>query len=93
MDLCLGEVSCRAPLLTSEMIVNRRLSLVMSLNGVKTRESSSNGRVIPTSNAHDVLIRCYLLRKPDPPVQVAVTDPSKKGKPASVQVLDYNLRR
>ncbi|KAF8317173.1 hypothetical protein DL93DRAFT_2077390 [Clavulina sp. PMI_390] len=36
---------------------------------------------------------CYLLRKPDPPVQVAVTDAAKKGKPASVQVLDYNLRR
>ena len=36
---------------------------------------------------------CYLIRKPDPPVQVAVTDPAKKGRPASVQVLDYNLRR
>ncbi|KAK7057434.1 hypothetical protein R3P38DRAFT_2840949 [Favolaschia claudopus] len=37
---------------------------------------------------------CYLLRKPDPPVLVAVTkEPPGRLKTTSVQILDYNLRR
>ncbi|KAF4593156.1 hypothetical protein EYR38_008868 [Pleurotus pulmonarius] len=37
---------------------------------------------------------CYLLRKPDPPVLVAVTkEPAGRLKTSSIQVLDYNLNR
>ncbi|TDL23806.1 hypothetical protein BD410DRAFT_151248 [Rickenella mellea] len=37
---------------------------------------------------------CYMLRKPDPPVLVAITkDPPGKIKPRTVQILDYNLNR
>ncbi|KAH7094037.1 hypothetical protein BKA62DRAFT_834410 [Auriculariales sp. MPI-PUGE-AT-0066] len=37
---------------------------------------------------------CYMLRKPDPPVQVAVTrEPSGRIKTSVVQILDYNLSR
>ncbi|CAE6417864.1 unnamed protein product [Rhizoctonia solani] len=36
---------------------------------------------------------CYILRKPDPPVLIAVTEPEKKNKKAIVQFLDYNLSR
>ncbi|KAJ7188528.1 hypothetical protein C8R46DRAFT_1054967 [Mycena filopes] len=37
---------------------------------------------------------CYLLRKPDPPVLVAVTkEPPGRLKTTSVQILDYNLNR
>lgn len=37
---------------------------------------------------------CYLLRKPDPPVQVAVTrEPAGRIKTSQVQLLDYNLNR
>ncbi|KAF8606033.1 hypothetical protein BDV93DRAFT_543190 [Ceratobasidium sp. AG-I] len=36
---------------------------------------------------------CFLLRKPDPPVLIAVTEPEKKNKKAIVQFLDYNLMR
>lgn len=34
-----------------------------------------------------------MLRKPDPPVMIAVTKAESKGKPASVQILDYNVKR
>ncbi|QRV88898.1 hypothetical protein RhiJN_16916 [Ceratobasidium sp. AG-Ba] len=36
---------------------------------------------------------CYLLRKPDPPVLIAVSESEKKNKKAIVQFLDYNLSR
>ncbi|KAJ3572362.1 hypothetical protein NP233_g3130 [Leucocoprinus birnbaumii] len=37
---------------------------------------------------------CFMLRKPDPPVLVAVTkEPSSKLKTSTVQILDYNLNR
>jgi hypothetical protein len=37
---------------------------------------------------------CYLIRKPDPPVLVAITkEPSGKLKSSSIQILDYNLNR
>jgi hypothetical protein len=37
---------------------------------------------------------CYLIRKPDPPVLVAITkEPPGKIKTSSVQLLDYNLNR
>jgi hypothetical protein len=37
---------------------------------------------------------CYMLRKPDPPVLVAVTKVTPgKFKTSSVQILDYNLNR
>ncbi|KAJ6558515.1 hypothetical protein DFH09DRAFT_532827 [Mycena vulgaris] len=37
---------------------------------------------------------CYMLRKPDPPVLVAVTkEPPGRLKTTSVQILDYNLNR
>ncbi|CAE6449339.1 unnamed protein product [Rhizoctonia solani] len=36
---------------------------------------------------------CYILRKPDPPVLIAVTEPEKKNKKGIVQFLDYNLSR
>ncbi|EJD48273.1 hypothetical protein AURDEDRAFT_101921 [Auricularia subglabra TFB-10046 SS5] len=37
---------------------------------------------------------CYMIRKPDPPVQVAVTkEPSGRIKTSVVQILDYNLHR
>jgi hypothetical protein len=36
---------------------------------------------------------CYMLRKPDPPVLVAVAEPEKKNKNGVVQILDYNLNR
>ncbi|KAJ4470107.1 hypothetical protein J3R30DRAFT_3538239 [Lentinula aciculospora] len=37
---------------------------------------------------------CYLIRKPDPPVLVAITkEPAGRLKSSSVQVLDYNLNR
>ncbi|KAJ7128932.1 hypothetical protein C8R43DRAFT_896801 [Mycena crocata] len=37
---------------------------------------------------------CYLLRKPDPPVLVAVTkEPPGRLKTTSIQILDYNLNR
>ncbi|TFK39976.1 hypothetical protein BDQ12DRAFT_681557 [Crucibulum laeve] len=37
---------------------------------------------------------CFMLRKPDPPVLVAVTrEPTGRLKTTSVQVLDYNLNR
>ncbi|KIJ65109.1 hypothetical protein HYDPIDRAFT_88706 [Hydnomerulius pinastri MD-312] len=37
---------------------------------------------------------CFIIRKPDPPVLVAVTkEPPGKIKTASVQLLDYNLNR
>lgn len=36
---------------------------------------------------------CFMLRKPDPPVLVAVTDPPGRVKAASVQLLHYNLDR
>ncbi|KAH7885823.1 hypothetical protein F5I97DRAFT_1158855 [Phlebopus sp. FC_14] len=37
---------------------------------------------------------CFIIRKPDPPVLVAVTkEPPGRIKTASVQVLDYNLNR
>ncbi|KAI0955322.1 hypothetical protein AcW1_006938 [Taiwanofungus camphoratus] len=37
---------------------------------------------------------CFILRKPDPAVLVAVTkEPAGRSKPASVQLLDYNLTR
>ncbi|KAG8827267.1 hypothetical protein FRB91_009764 [Serendipita sp. 411] len=37
---------------------------------------------------------CYLIRKPDPPVQVAVTrEPAGRIKTSQVQLLDYNLNR
>ncbi|KAJ6497837.1 hypothetical protein C8R45DRAFT_984411 [Mycena sanguinolenta] len=37
---------------------------------------------------------CYILRKPDPPVLVAVTkEPPGRLRTTSVQVLDYNLQR
>ncbi|KAJ3808342.1 hypothetical protein F5876DRAFT_90077 [Lentinula aff. lateritia] len=37
---------------------------------------------------------CYMIRKPDPPVLVAITkEPAGRLKSSSVQVLDYNLNR
>ncbi|KAL9713695.1 hypothetical protein Ac2012v2_003306 [Leucoagaricus gongylophorus] len=37
---------------------------------------------------------CFMLRKPDPPVLVAVTkEPSGKLRTSTVQILDYNLHR
>ncbi|KAF8478252.1 hypothetical protein JB92DRAFT_3048096 [Gautieria morchelliformis] len=37
---------------------------------------------------------CYMIRKPDPPVLVAVTkEPAGKIKTSTVQILDYNLNR
>lgn len=37
---------------------------------------------------------CFMIRKPDPPVLVAVTkEPPGRIKTASVQILDYNLNR
>ncbi|KAG9102517.1 hypothetical protein FRC06_001893 [Ceratobasidium sp. 370] len=36
---------------------------------------------------------CYLLRKPDPPVLVAVSESEQRNKKAIVQFLDYNLSR
>ncbi|KAJ7209600.1 hypothetical protein GGX14DRAFT_630940 [Mycena pura] len=37
---------------------------------------------------------CYMLRKPDPPVLVAVTkEPPGRLKTTSIQILDYNLNR
>ncbi|KAG1854833.1 hypothetical protein DFJ58DRAFT_660192 [Suillus subalutaceus] len=37
---------------------------------------------------------CFMIRKPDPPVMVAVTkEPPGRIKTASVQILDYNLNR
>ncbi|KAG8836081.1 hypothetical protein FRC17_010014 [Serendipita sp. 399] len=37
---------------------------------------------------------CYLIRKPDPPVQVAVTrEPAGRIRTSQVQLLDYNLNR
>ncbi|KAJ7874734.1 hypothetical protein B0H14DRAFT_2717323 [Mycena olivaceomarginata] len=37
---------------------------------------------------------CYMLRKPDPPVLVAVTkEPPGRLKTTSIQILDYNLQR
>lgn len=37
---------------------------------------------------------CFMIRKPDPPVLVAVTkEPPGKLKTAAVQILDYNLNR
>ncbi|CAE7124972.1 unnamed protein product [Rhizoctonia solani] len=36
---------------------------------------------------------CFILRKPDPPVLIAVTEPEKKNKKGIVQFLDYNLSR
>ncbi|EJD07364.1 uncharacterized protein FOMMEDRAFT_164351 [Fomitiporia mediterranea MF3/22] len=37
---------------------------------------------------------CFLIRKPDPPVLVAITkEPPGKIKTKSVQILDYNLQR
>ncbi|KAJ3745753.1 hypothetical protein DFH05DRAFT_1489287 [Lentinula detonsa] len=37
---------------------------------------------------------CYLIRKPDPPVLVAITkEPAGRLKSTSIQVLDYNLNR
>lgn len=37
---------------------------------------------------------CFILRKPDPPVLVAVTkEPPGRIKTTTVQLLDYNLNR
>jgi len=36
---------------------------------------------------------CYIQRKPDPPVLVAVTREDKKAKTTVVQLLDYNIHR
>jgi len=37
---------------------------------------------------------CYMIRKPDPPVIIAVTkEPTGRLKTTSVQILDYNLNR
>lgn len=37
---------------------------------------------------------CHLIRKPDPPVLVAITkEPAGKIKTQSVQFMDYNLHR
>jgi len=37
---------------------------------------------------------CYMIRKPDPPVLVAVTkEPAGRIKTSTVQLLDYNLNR
>lgn len=37
---------------------------------------------------------CYIIRKPDPAVLVAVTkEPSGRIRTSSVQILDYNLNR
>jgi hypothetical protein len=37
---------------------------------------------------------CFIIRKPDPAVLVAVTkEPSGRIKTSSVQILDYNLNR
>jgi hypothetical protein len=37
---------------------------------------------------------CFIIRKPDPPVLVAVTkEPPGRMKTQSVQILDYNLNR
>ena len=38
--------------------------------------------------------QCYLVRKPDPPVLVAVTkEPAGRLKTQQVQILDYNINR
>jgi len=37
---------------------------------------------------------CFLIRKPDPPVLVAITkEPPGRLKTTSIQILDYNLNR
>jgi hypothetical protein len=37
---------------------------------------------------------CFMIRKPDPPVIIAVTkEPPGRLKTISVQILDYNLNR
>ncbi|KAK7060808.1 hypothetical protein VNI00_000541 [Paramarasmius palmivorus] len=37
---------------------------------------------------------CYMIRKPDPPVLVAITkEPAGRLKTSSIQILDYNLNR
>lgn len=37
---------------------------------------------------------CFMVRKPDPPVLVAITkEPSGRIKTTSIQILDYNLNR
>ncbi|KAM6496979.1 hypothetical protein JOM56_007452 [Amanita muscaria] len=36
---------------------------------------------------------CYMVRKPDPPVMVAIAKELGKSKMMSVQILDYNLNR
>lgn len=37
---------------------------------------------------------CFMVRKPDPPVLVAITkEPAGRIKTTSIQILDYNLNR
>lgn len=37
---------------------------------------------------------CFMIRKPDPPVLIAVTkEPAGRIKTTSVQILDYNINR
>lgn len=48
-------------------------------------------------NSHDFEWKreeCFMIRKPDPAVLVAVTkEPAGKLKSTSIQILDYNLNR
>jgi len=55
------------------------------------------GEFVQSRNRHEFEWKreeCYMLRKPDPPVLVAVTkEPPGRLKTTSVQILDYNLNR
>ena len=50
-----------------------------------------------TPSSHDFEWKkeeCYMIRKPDPPVLVAVTsEPPSRIRSGTVQILDYNLNR
>ena len=63
-----------------------------STSSARLQVASSN---VPSSHEFEwKKDECYMIRKPDPPVLVAVTsEPPSRIRNGSVQILDYNLNR
>jgi hypothetical protein len=71
--------------------------MVLQVGGVRLGMNPPRRSVHRSFFRHDFEWKreeCFMLRKPDPPVLVAVTkEPPGRLKTTSIQILDYNLNR
>jgi hypothetical protein len=89
-------VSCHRTTTFLVAYLRQIIQMVLSMGGVSsTRCGSVTHQNYPYSHTFEwKREQCFLIRKPDPPVLVAITkEPPGKIRSTLVQILDYNLMR